>query len=142
MSILTERFSASKFQDVFALLSVKLLRLASPSGVSFSRQTSTSCFWRLWLRGWCGLWFRFCTVVTLMPESTLVSLRTLSFFFPRVTNTFSSFNTTQSLSTLDHCNCFDFSHAWRQSLAIEVSDLCFSSSLSSISYNWASISFD
>ena len=30
------------------------------------------------------------------------------FFFPLVTNTFSSFNATQSLSILDHCSCFNF----------------------------------
>ena len=43
-----------------------------------------------------------------MPETTLVSLRTLHFFSPLVTNTSSSFNATKSLSTLDHCSCFDF----------------------------------
>ena len=74
---------------------------------SFSRHTSTSCFWRLWLRGWCGFWCRLCTIVTLMPETTMVSLRTLSNFFPLVTGTFSSFNVTFLLSILDHCSCFN-----------------------------------
>ena len=47
------------------------------------------------------------TIVTLMPETALVSFRTLAFFFPLVTNTFSSFNVTHSLSILDHCSCFN-----------------------------------
>ena len=47
-----------------------------------------------------------CTMVTLMPETALVSLRTLAFFFPLVANTFSSFNACWSLSLLDHFSCF------------------------------------
>ena len=43
-----------------------------------------------------------------MPETTLVSLRTLYFFFPLITSTFSSVNATQSPVTLEHCTCFDF----------------------------------
>ena len=45
----------------------------------------------------------------LMPETASVSLRTLAFFFPLVTGTFSSFNNTHSLSVLDHCSCFNSS---------------------------------
>ena len=108
MPILTRRFGASTFQEVFTRRSIGFLRLASASGISFSRHTSTSCFWRLWLRGRFGFRRRFRTIVTLMPETALVSLRTLAFFFPVVTNTFSSFNTTQSPVTLDHCSCVDF----------------------------------
>ena len=44
MPILTERFGASTFQEVFTRRSIELLRLASASGISFSRHTSTSCF--------------------------------------------------------------------------------------------------
>ena len=40
-------------------------------------------------------------------RSSLVSLRTLAFFFPLVTYTFYSFNATKALSTLDHCSNFD-----------------------------------
>ena len=36
-------------------------------------------------------WF-LCTIVILMPETALVSFRTLAFVFPLVTGTFSSFN--------------------------------------------------
>ena len=72
------------------------------------------------------------TIVALMPGTALVSFRTLVFFFPLVTGTFSSFNVTHSLSILDHCSCFiQFSRAWRQNFAIEVSDLYSSSPLSS-----------
>ena len=68
------------------------------------------------------------TIVTLMPETALVSLRALAFFFPLVTGTFSSFNTfrlsiTAPVSILP-CLC--------QSFAIEVSDLYSSSPLSLI----------
>ena len=65
-------------------------------------------FWRLWLRGRFGFRCRFRTIVTLMPETALVSLRTLAFVFPLVTSTFSSLNATCSLSILDHCSCSDF----------------------------------
>ena len=37
---------------------------------------------------WFGFRCRFRTIVTLMPETALVSLRTLPLFFPLVTNTF------------------------------------------------------
>ena len=37
-----------------------------------------------------------------------VSLRTVAFFFPLVTDTLSSFDADWSLSTLDHCSCFNF----------------------------------
>ena len=47
------------------------------------------------------------TIVTLMPETALVSFRKLASFFELVTGTFSSFNATHSLSTLDHCPCLD-----------------------------------
>ena len=86
MPILTRRFTASTFQEVFARLSIELPGLAFASDVAFSRRTSASWCW--WLRGWRGLWCRFCTIVTLMPETALVSLRTLPFFFPLATNTF------------------------------------------------------
>ena len=94
MPILTRRFGASTFQEVFTRLSIEFIRLASASGISFSRHASTLCFWRLWLRGWFGFRCRFwCTIVTLMPETASVSLRTLAFLFPLVTNIISSFNT-------------------------------------------------
>ena len=41
----------------------------------------------LWLRGWYGFRSQICTIVTLTPEATLVSLRTLAFFSPPVTGT-------------------------------------------------------
>ena len=48
-----------------------------------------------------------CKIVTLMLETALLSLRTLAFFFPLVTDTFSSFNATHSLSTLYHGSRFN-----------------------------------
>ena len=107
MPIHTRRTRTSTFQIVSARLSRKSASLTSASGASFSRRTSTSCHW--WLRGWSGFWSRFwCTIITLMPETTLVTFRTLAFFLPPVTSTFSSFNATQSLTTLDRCSCFIF----------------------------------
>ena len=94
MPILTSWFSASVFQEVFTRLSIELPRLVSTSDVSFSRRTSTSCFGSWWLRGWLGFWCRFCTIITRMPETTWASLRTVPFFSPLVTNTFSSFSAT------------------------------------------------
>ena len=92
MPILTKWFGGSTFQELFTRRSIEFLRVASTSGISFSRLTSVSCFWILWLRGWYVYQCRFCTIVTLMPETALVSLRTLLHIFPLVTNFFSSFD--------------------------------------------------
>ena len=67
---------------------------------------SDFCLWRFFFSNyfylmslrWSGFWCRFwCTIVTLMPEIALLSFRTLVFFFPLVTCTFSSSNATCSL---------------------------------------------
>ena len=89
---------------------------------------------RLRLRGWFGFRCRFRTIVTVMPETALVSLRTLTFFSPLVTNTFSSFNTTNPL--------FRFSNVWRQNFAVKVSDLYLFSPLFATFDYWASKSSD
>ena len=90
---------------MFARLLFGLPRLASASGISFSRRTSTSWCW--WLRGWCGFWCRFCTIVVLMPDTALVSSRTLPFCFRRVTNTSASCNATYSMESTHHnCNSY------------------------------------
>ena len=68
MPILTRRFGASTFQEAFTRRPTEFHRLASASGISFSRHTSTSCFCGLWLRGWFGFQCRFRTIGTLMPE--------------------------------------------------------------------------
>ena len=47
------------------------------------------------------------TIFGLVAEAATVSLRTLAFFFPLVTDTFSSFNANDSLSTLDHGSRFN-----------------------------------
>ena len=56
--------------------------------------------------GVAALWSGFCARSVLSCRK-LVSFRTLAFFFPLVTGTFSSFNATHSLSILDHCSCFN-----------------------------------
>ena len=58
--------------------------------------------------GGAGFAVGFCTLIPVVLETTLVSSRTLSFCFPLTANSLSSFNTTESLVTLDHCTCFDF----------------------------------
>ena len=97
----------STFQKVSARLSKNSASRTSASDASFSRHASTSCHW--WFRKWSGFRCRFwCTIITLMPATALVSLRTSLFFFPLVTYTY-SFHVTWALWTLDHCSCFDFS---------------------------------
>ena len=64
-------------------LSIGLPRRTPASEAPFSRRTSTSWCW--WLRRWRGFWCRFCTLMTVVPETALVPFRTLSFFFPLVT---------------------------------------------------------
>ena len=82
------------------------------------------------------------TIMTLVSETALVSLRTLAFFFPLVTGTLSSFNATQALSPLDHCSCFDFPVSGVKVSKSKFSDLYSSSPSFSIFDDWASISFD
>ena len=104
--ILTRRSRTSTLQKSSARLSKNHTRITFASDTSLPRHTSTSCHW--WLRRCGGFRCRFlCTIVALMPETALVSLRTLAFFFPLVTGTFSSFNATQSLTILHHCCCFN-----------------------------------
>ena len=95
MSLVTRYFGASTFQEVFARLSVGLPRRTPVSVAAFFRRTSTSWCW--WLRGWSGFWCRLRTIVTLVPETALVSYRALSFCFPLKAFSSSSFNTTLTL---------------------------------------------
>ena len=138
----TKRSRAGTFQIVSTRLSKNDTRITIALDTSFPRHTSISCRW--WLRRCGGIWVRFllCTIVTRMPETALVSLRTLAFLFPLITSTFSSFNATQSLSTHDHCSCSPFSRVWRQSFVNAVSDLYSFSPLSSTFDFGASISSD
>ena len=77
MPTITKWFGASTFQEVFARLSIGLPRRTPASEAPFSRRTSTSWCW--WLRSWSGFRCRFCTFMTVVPETALVSLRTLAF---------------------------------------------------------------
>ena len=104
MPIFTRRSRASTLQIISARSSKNGTIVTFALDTSFPRHTSTSCHW--WL-GWCGgivFWF-LGTIVTLMPKTALVSFRTLVFFFPLVTGTFSSFNATFPLAIIDHCSC-------------------------------------
>ena len=74
----------------------------------FSSSTHTSTSWCGWLRRCGGSVFWFLrAILGFVTETAMVSLRTLAFFFPLVTDTFSSFNTKDSLTILDHCSWFD-----------------------------------
>ena len=142
MPILTKRSRPSTFQIVSARLSKNDPRITFALDSSFPRCTSTSCRW--WLRRYGGIWVRFllCTIVTLMPETARVSLRTLAF----------SLSTGSKYLVLLHRHSFPFdswplllfqlSRTWRQSFVIEVSDLYFSSPSSATSANWESILSD
>ena len=89
---------------------------------SLPRHTSTSC--HSWLRKWSGIRCRFwCTIVLLMPETALVSLRTLAF----------SLSTDNKYLFLQRrllhfgsrpLHLFQSSHFWRHNFIIGVSDLC------------------
>ena len=86
-------------------LSIGLPRWSPASEVPFSRRTSTSWCW--WLGGWSGFYCRLCTLIPVVPETTLVSSRTLSFCSPLVTFSLSSFNTTLTPAIRNHCSCFN-----------------------------------
>ena len=62
-----------------------------------------------------------CTILGLVTETASVSTNT-GLFSPLVTETLSSFNAKDSLSTLYHGSRFN-SHDWRQTFVIELSDL-------------------
>ena len=68
MPILTRRFGASTFEEVFTRLSIELLL---PLAFLFLDSLLPRVF--LWLRGWYGFRCRLCTVVTLMLETTLAT---------------------------------------------------------------------
>ena len=104
--ILTKWFSASTFQEIFTLLSIELPRLASASDVSFSRrslphvlklvaQRVTWLFGVGFARSWLS-----CRKLYWSPFEHWPC----SFHW---TNTFSSFDATQSLSILDRCSWLD-----------------------------------
>ena len=138
---LTKRSRASTFQITSARLSNNHTNVTFASDTSFPRHTSTSCHWKL--RNWGGFQCRFlCTIVTLMPETALVSLRTLASFFPLTANTSSSFNAYWSLAILDNCSSFDSPVPGVRVSQSKVSDLYSFSSSSSISYIWASTSLN
>ena len=90
MPILTRRSRASTFQIVSARLS------KNGTGVTFAfldtlrprDAVGSECVAAF------GFWFLLSTIVTLMPKTALVSLRTLASFFPLVASTFSCFNAT------------------------------------------------
>ena len=71
-----------------------LLFLLRPRDAAGSERCAGSVFW--FLR----------TTLGFVAETARVSLRTLAFFFPLVTDTFSSFNVNDSLSTLYHGSRF------------------------------------
>ena len=107
MPIFTRHSRTSTSQIISALLSNNGPMVIFASDSSLPRHTSTrrdtvgsgrrcgSVFW--FLR----------TIVTHDGNCRRSSLRTLAFFFPQVTDTFSSFNDDLSLPILDHCSWFN-----------------------------------
>ena len=71
----------------------------------FPRRTSTSLCW--WLRGCSDFWCRLCALVFIVPDTTPVSSRTLSFCFPLIEFSSSSFNATLTHAIRNHCSCFN-----------------------------------
>ena len=107
---------------------------------SLGYSSSSTHFDLVSLMGGIRVGFLLCAIVTLIPENALVCFRTVAFFFPLVTSTFSSFNATHSLSILDHCSWFNSLVPRVKVSQSEISDLCFSSPSFSIFDNRASIS--
>ena len=81
------------------------LSIGLPRRVLFPRCTSTSLCW--WFKAWSGFWCRFCTLIFIVLETTCVSSRTLSFCFPLIAFSLSSFNTTSTPAIRNHCSCFN-----------------------------------
>ena len=141
MPIFTRRSRASTLQIISARLSENGTLVTFALDTSFLRHTST--LWEGWLRRCGGSVFWFLgTILTLMPETALVSFRTLAFFFPLVIKYL--FLLQRHWSPFDSWPLllFQFSRAWRQSFVIGVFDPYFSSPLSSIIDKWAWISSD
>ena len=126
MPIFTRRSRAGTIQIISARLSKNGPLVTFASDTSLLRHTSTS--WYGWLRRCGGSVFWFLrTILGFVAETASVSLRTLAFFFPLVTDTF--FLLQRQLIPSDSLSLFliQFSHAWRQSFVIEVSDVYSSS---------------
>ena len=105
MPIFTRRWRASTLEIISVRLSKNGPMVTFASDTSLPRHTSAS--WRGWL-GKCGnMFWLLRTILGIKAETATVSLRTLAFFFPLVTDTFSSCNTNDSLSTLYHGSRFN-----------------------------------
>ena len=105
---------------------------------SFLRHTSTS--WQEWLRRCGGSVFWFLrTIVTLMPETAMVSFRTLAFFLS--TGNRYLFLLQRHLSPFDSWTLLliQLSLVWRQNFVIEFSDLYF---LFTIVFNFWQVGID
>ena len=139
--IFTRRSRAGKFQIISTRLSKNGPIVTFASDTSLPRRTSTS--WRVWL-GWRGgsvLWC-LCTILGFVTETASVGLRTLAFFLSTGNRYF--FLLQRRLIPFDSWSLLliQFSHVWRQSFVIEVSDPYSSLPLSSISENWEPIFSD
>ena len=103
LPIFTRRSCRSISQIISARLSKKGHMVTFASDTSLPRHTSTS--WNGWLKRRDGSVFWFlCTILGIVTATATISLRTLTFIFPRVTGIFSSSNVNDSLPTLCHCS--------------------------------------
>ena len=90
MPILTRRFSASTFsRSIYTAVD-----WISQTGFFLWHFFFSTDYYLVFLKIVAQRVVRLCTIVILMPKTTLVSHRTLPFWLPLVTNTFSSFNST------------------------------------------------
>ena len=86
--------------------------------------------------------FRFCTLFFIVPETTLVSSRTLSFLLSIDGILLVRFQHHVDPAIRNPFLLFQFTHVGLQSFAVCVSDICFFSPSFSTSDNLVSISFD
>ena len=142
MPIFTRRSRASTLQIISARLSENGTMVTFALDTSFLRHTSTSWHWglrKVWRH--CGSGFlahdRYSHAGNCigLPSNTGLFLSTGNRYLFLLQRHSIPFDSWPLL-------LFQFSRVWRQSFAIEVSDLYSSSPLSSIFDNWASISSD
>ena len=96
----------------------------------------------LWLRRWSGFWCWFCTLITVVPETTLGLLSNTVLLLSIDSKLLVPFQYHLIPCDSEPLHLFQFCHFWRQIFVIEVSDLYFFPPSFSTSDNQASISSD
>ena len=126
------------FDVISARLSRQLPRW-TPASETLSYRCTSTIFFCHWFRGRSGLWHRFWTLIFIVPETTIISFRTLPLCFPLPAFSWFSFNTTLIPAILCHCSFFNplisgLKVSWSEFLIYASHHHCFQSLIIGLQY--------